>query len=40
MFRDSGCYARPSIPGIDRETAGVMPNEPIKLYRFEVKRYK
>ncbi len=26
--------------GICRQKAGIMPNEPVKLYRFEVKRYK
>jgi len=39
----------PDLEGVDtvdyqidicRQKAGIMPNEPIKLYRFEVKRYK
>ena len=39
----------PDLKGVDtvdfqidicRQKAGIMPNEPIKLYRFEVKRYK
>lgn len=25
---------------ISRQKAGIAPNEPVKLYRFEVKRYK
>jgi hypothetical protein len=25
---------------ISRQKAGIEPNEPVKLYRFEVKRYK
>ena len=39
----------PDLEGVDsvdyqidicRQKAGIMPNEPVKLYRFEVKRYK
>ena len=39
----------PDLEGVDsvdyqvdicRQKAGIMPDEPIKLYRFEVKRYK
>jgi len=39
----------PDLEGVDsveqqivicRQKAGIAPNEPIKLYRFEVKRYK
>ena len=39
----------PDLEGVDsvdyqidicRQKAGIMPDEPVKLYRFEVKRYK
>jgi len=33
-------FSKPNLNRISRQKAGIYSNEPIKLYKFEVKRYK